>query len=156
MISKIIKHEIKPRLPYTRRSVTKQIVVHCTATREGRDFTVEDINRWHKNCNWNCIGYHFVVYRDGTVHEGRPIWAVGSHVRGYNNTSVGVCYVGGMAADGRTIKDTRTDAQKEALRVLLQDIKTLYPYAQILGHRDLAAKYCPCFDAYNEYKDIRA
>lgn len=156
MKSKIIKHEITPRLPYTRRSVTKQIVVHCTATREGRDFTVEDINRWHKNRHWNCIGYHFVVYRDGTVHEGRPIWAVGSHVRGFNNTSVGVCYVGGMTADGSTIKDTRTHAQKEALRVLLQDIKTLYPDAQILGHRDLAAKHCPCFDAYNEYKDIRA
>lgn len=154
MKTKIIKHEISPRLPYTRRSITKQIVVHCTATREGRDFTVEDINRWHKNRHWNCIGYHFVIYRDGTVHEGRPIWAVGSHVRGYNNTSVGVCYVGGMTADGRTIKDTRTDAQKEALRVLLQDIKTLYPGAQILGHRDLAAKHCPCFDAYTEYKDI--
>ena len=84
------------------------IVVHCTATPEGRDVTVADIDRMHRARGWKKIGYHYVVYRDGSVHEGRPVNEVGAHVYGHNANSIGVVYVGGVAKDGKTAKDTRT------------------------------------------------
>lgn len=91
------------------------IVVHCTATPEGRDVTVADIDRMHRARGWKKIGYHYVVYRDGSVHEGRPVAEVGAHVYGHNANSIGVVYVGGVSADGKTPKDTRTPAQRRAL-----------------------------------------
>ena len=72
------------------------IILHCSATPEGQDFSVEDIDRWHRQRGFNCIGYHWVVYRDGSVHPGRPEEMVGAHCKGYNQHSIGVCYVGGL------------------------------------------------------------
>ena len=113
------------------------IVVHCSATREGTDVTIDDIRQWHRKRGFRDVGYHFVVYRDGTVAKGRPLEQVGAHVKGYNRHSVGICYIGGLSAIGE-IKDTRTDAQKVALRELLKDLKRRYPKARICGHRDLS------------------
>lgn len=133
----------------------KYLVVHCTATPEGRATTVADIDRWHKAQGWNGIGYHYVVYLDGTVHAGRAETEVGAHCYGHNAESLGICYVGGCVATGGTPKDTRTDAQKTALRTLLKILKKKYPAAQIVGHRDLnKAKACPSFDARTEYADL--
>lgn len=131
-----------------------EIIVHCTATPEGKDYTVEDITRWHKERGFKTIGYHYVVYRDGSVHEGRPLAEVGAHCKGHNAHSIGVCYVGGLTADGRKAKDTRTLEQKEALVLLLVRLKTKFPMAEIHGHRDFAAKECPSFDATREYAGI--
>lgn len=131
-----------------------EIIVHCAATPEGRDFTVADIDRWHKARGWKGIGYHYVVYRDGSVHAGRPVAQVGAHALNHNRHSIGVCYIGGVAKDGRTPKDTRTDAQKEALLHLLRELKGRFPKARIIGHRDVAAKACPSFDATREYRGI--
>lgn len=131
-----------------------EIIVHCTATPEGKDYTVEDITRWHKERGFKTIGYHYVVYRDGSIHEGRPLAEVGAHCKGHNAHSIGVCYVGGLTADGRKAKDTRTLEQKEALVLLLVRLKTKFPMAEIHGHRDFAAKECPSFDATREYAGI--
>lgn len=133
-----------------------EIIVHCSATAEGKDFTVEDITRWHKARGFKTIGYHYVVYRDGSVHAGRPVNEIGAHCLGHNANSIGVCYIGGLATDGKTPKDTRTGAQKEALRNLLKKLVKDYhlPKGSIHGHRDFAAKACPSFDATKEYKDI--
>ena len=131
-----------------------EIIVHCTATPEGKDYTVDDITRWHKERGFKTIGYHYVVYRDGSVHEGRPLAEVGAHCKGHNAHSIGVCYVGGLTADGRKAKDTRTLEQKEALVLLLVRLKTQFPLAKIHGHRDFAAKECPSFDATREYAGI--
>ena len=131
-----------------------EIIVHCTATPEGKDYTVDDITRWHKDRGFKTIGYHYVVYRDGSVHEGRPLSEVGAHCIGHNAHSIGVCYVGGLTADGRKAKDTRTLEQKEALVLLLVRLKTQFPLAEIHGHRDFAAKECPSFDATKEYVGI--
>lgn len=131
-----------------------EIIVHCTATPEGKDYTVEDITRWHKERGFKTIGYHYVVYRDGSVHDGRPLAEVGAHCKGHNAHSIGVCYVGGLTADGRKAKDTRTLEQKEALVLLLVRLKTKFPLAEIHGHRDFAAKECPSFDATREYVGI--
>ena len=131
-----------------------EIIVHCAATREGRDFTVEDITRWHKARGFATIGYHYVIYRDGSIHEGRPLEQIGAHCVGHNKHSIGICYIGGCASDGKTPKDTRTPEQKEALLALLRRLKAQFPNATIHGHRDFAAKACPSFDAFREYRQL--
>lgn len=136
------------------RTIDK-IIVHCTATAEGKVFTVEDIDRWHKERGFKEIGYHYVVYLDGSVHAGRPEEMVGAHCKGQNARSIGVCYVGGCASDGTTPKDTRTPEQKAALTGLLRELRDRYPAAVIYGHRDFSSKACPCFDARAEYRNLR-
>lgn len=131
-----------------------EIIVHCAATPEGKNFKAADIDRWHRERKMKCIGYHYVVDLDGTVEPGRPESEIGAHCLGHNQYSIGVCYVGGLAADGKTPKDTRTAAQKEALLALLKKLRAKYPNASIHGHRDFAAKACPSFDATREYKNI--
>lgn len=131
-----------------------EIIVHCAATPDGKNFKAADIDRWHRERKMKCIGYHYVVDLDGTVEPGRPESEIGAHCLGHNQYSIGVCYVGGLAADGRTPKDTRTAAQKEALFALLKKLRAKYPKASIHGHRDFAAKACPSFDATTEYKNI--
>ena len=131
-----------------------EIIVHCAATREGRDFTVEDITRWHKARGFATIGYHYVMYRDGSIHEGRPLEQIGAHCVGHNKHSIGICYIGGCASDGKTPKDTRTPEQKEALLALLRHLKARFPNATIHGHREFAAKACPSYDAFREYRQL--
>lgn len=131
-----------------------KIIVHCAATPEGKDFTVQHIDGWHRQRGFRCIGYHYVIYRDGSVHSGRPESQVGTHCTGHNANSIGVCYIGGCTSDGKTPKDTRTDAQKASLLKLLRELKAKYPVAAIHGHRDFANKACPSFDATKEYKDL--
>lgn len=129
------------------------IIVHCTATVEGKDYTVSTIDKWHRQRGFDCIGYHYVVYRDGTVHNGRSLDKVGAHCKGHNANSIGVCYVGGIDRKGNP-KDTRTPKQRDALVNLLMRLKREFPKAVIRGHRDFAAKACPSFNATAEYKDI--
>lgn len=131
-----------------------EIIVHCAATPEGKNFKAADIDRWHRERKMKCIGYHYVVDLDGTVEPGRPESEIGAHCLGHNQYSIGVCYVGGLAEDGKTPKDTRTATQKEALLALLKKLRAKYPNASIHGHRDFAAKACPSFDATTEYKNI--
>ena len=136
-----------------KRKIT-EIIVHCSATPEGKDFAVADITRWHKQRGFRTIGYHYVVYRDGSVHLGRPEGEIGANCTGHNAVSIGVCYIGGLAADGKTAKDTRTKEQREALTMLLRRLRAKYPNAKIYGHRDFAAKACPSFDARKEYASL--
>lgn len=131
-----------------------EIIVHCSATPAGKPYTVEDIDKWHRQRGFDGIGYHFVVYLDGSVHKGRSLEKVGAHCLGHNKNSIGVCYVGGLTADGKKVNDTRTLAQKLSLQRLLAELKAQFPDAEIHGHRDFAAKACPSFDATKEYKSI--
>lgn len=126
-----------------------KLIIHCSATPEGRDYTVADIDRWHKQRGWKGIGYHYVVYRDGSVHEGRDISVIGAHCAGHNATSIGICYIGGIDRNGNP-KDTRTPAQRAALRDLVELLQTEYPQATVHGHREFANKACPCFDVYED------
>lgn len=137
----------------SRRSIN-EIIVHCSDTREGMDYTVDDIRKWHLQRGFSDIGYHYVVYRDGSVHTGRNVDVSGAHCVGHNANSIGVCYIGGHEAVGDGYKDTRTEAQKKALLSLLSELKKFYPSATIHGHREFAAKACPCFDAKAEYSNI--
>lgn len=148
--------------------VIDYLVVHCTATREGQEISVQQIRDWHvKGRGWSDIGYHYIIDIDGNVHEGRPVTRQGAHVKGYNKKSIGIVYVGGVDKN-MTPKDTRTDAQKAELETLLCKLKEFYPNAEIKGHRDFSpdrnnngiiepfewTKVCPCFDAEIEYKNL--
>ena len=131
------------------RKIT-EIIVHCTATRERLDIGAAEIDRYHSQRGFDSIGYHYVVRLDGSIEKGRDESAVGAHCLSHNVCSIGVAYVGGLDADGKP-KDTRTPAQKRSLSALLTELRRRYPGAKIHGHRDFAAKACPCFDATKEY-----
>lgn len=123
-----------------------EIIWHCTATPEGRDYTVDDIRAWHKARGWSDIGYHYVVYRDGSIHAGRPVGKVGAHVEGHNTGTIGCVYVGGVSAGGSVAKDTRTADQRAAMLWLTQALLDLHPgIHKISGHNQYANKACPSF-----------
>jgi len=150
------------------------IIIHCSATRAGRDVRAKDIDYMHRQKGWRMIGYNYVIDLDGTVEEGRPLTIDGAHCSAkdkngvsYNRHSIGICYVGGLTTKGQP-GDTRTAAQREALRTLITRLVASYPIKEILGHRDTSPdrngdgeiepaewiKSCPCFDARDEYKDL--
>lgn len=134
------------------RTIDK-IIVHCSATKEGKKFTANDITRWHKERGFTTIGYHYVVLLDGMIQQGRAESIMGAHCSGQNAHSIGVCYIGGLDKQGNP-KDTRTPEQKDALLALLKRLKADYPNAKIYPHYKFANKACPCFDAENEYKTL--
>lgn len=136
------------------RSITL-IIVHCSANRAGSALRLADIDRHHRSLGWKGCGYHYVIPTDGTLEEGRPEAEVGAHCRHHNRHSIGICYIGGLSADG-TPADTRTEAQRATLRRLLASLHRRFPRALIVGHRDLdPLKACPCFDAAKEYTDLQ-
>lgn len=128
--------------------------------------TVDEIRRQHTapvsrgGRGWSDIGYHYVIYRDGTIHEGRNIDLIGAHCTGHNSHSIGIAYVGGVENRPGVPyaqlkpKDTRTEEQRAALLSLLLDLRKIYPSAKIHGHRDFANKACPSFDATTEYRRV--
>lgn len=132
------------------------IVLHCSATRENQNFTIEQLEACHKARGFRTIGYHFYITKDGTLYPGRPESQIGAHAKGYNAHSIGICYEGGLDAHGRS-KDTRTEAQKITMEELLRSLLVDYPDAEIVGHRDLPGvhKDCPCFDTKTWLKEIR-
>ena len=144
---------IPSRFRKSKRTIT-EIIVHCTATPEGREVSVGEIRQWHKQRGFSDIGYHYVIHLDGSIEDGRDVDLVGAHCTGHNTHSIGVVYVGGMDKQNQQPKDTRTNAQKAALMSVLIDLKHLYPDARICGHRDFANKACPSFDATKEYQKL--
>ena len=132
-----------------------KIIVHCSATREGENFEVAEIRKWHvEGRGWSDIGYHFYIDLYGEIHKGRDIAKIGAHCKGHNRNSIGICYCGGVEADGKTPKDTRNQEQKEALIAVVRTLKAMYPNAVIHSHRDFANKACPSFNATLEYENI--
>lgn len=147
----------------------KRLVVHCTATPEGREVTADDIRRWHTAApsaggrGWKQVGYTDMVHLDGTTerlvaNNGDDMvdpWEVTNGAAGYNSTSLHIVYVGGLARDGKRAKDTRTAAQKEALRRYVRDFCYRHPGVDVVGHRDLnPGKACPCYDVRKEYEQM--
>jgi len=136
------------------RKVNK-IIIHCTATPEGREHDVADIRRWHLKRGFNDIGYHYLIHIDGTIEEGRPISKQGAHCSGENKGSIGLCYVGGMSKDMSKAKDTRTQAQKDSLIKLMHEL--IYKYNKdmtIHAHYEFANKSCPSFNVQEEYANL--
>ena len=131
------------------------IVVHCSGTRQGDSLSFKALDNYHRRLGWKGCGYHYYITRDGGLWKGRPEAEVGSHAQGYNARSIGVCYEGGLDAEG-TACDTRTPLQKLTLLSLLRALKADYPDAEILGHCELPGvqKACPCFLASEEYRNL--
>lgn len=137
------------------RSITL-IVIHCSAVRPDQTSSAAQIDTWHRQRGWKLgIGYHYVIRRNGEIEAGRPEWLTGSHCKNHNAHSLGVCYEGGLNIRGQP-DDTRTEAQKTAMRQLLTTLHQRYPSALIVGHHDLNPhKECPCFDAVHEYAGLQ-
>lgn len=142
-----------------------KIIVHCAATPEGKEYSSQKISDWHKARNFSYyidpttgkkmyVGYHYLIHLDGTIEACRPENIRGCHTSNFNSGSIGVCYIGGVASDGKTPKDTRTPAQKSAILTLLKSLRSKYPKATVHGHREFAAKACPSFDAKKEYMSL--
>ena len=131
------------------------IVIHCSATRCDRRFSVEDLIACH-DARFGFTGYHYYITRDGHVYQTRHENQPGAHARHYNQHSIGVCYEGGLTPEG-VPADTRTTEQRAALHALLKSLKADYPDVVILGHRDLPGAHtqCPCLDAKTEYADLK-
>lgn len=138
----------------------KRLVLHCTATAEGREVTSEEIRAWHTNpvCRggrgWKQVGYTDLIHLDGRIerlvdnNEDANVdpWEVTNGAAGYNSTSRHVVYAGGCGKDGKTPKDTRTNAQLKAMEAYVKDFHERFPQVRIVGHNELAAKACPSFD----------
>lgn len=136
-----------------------KIIVHCSATREGVNVTVPQIDKMHRKRKFSQIGYHYVVDLAGNIRVGRPVTMVGAHTTGYNTGSIGICYVGGLDSRGKP-KDTRTYQQNNGLYQLIKYLCKIYDIKEVKGHRDYSPdkngdgkitkyewiKSCPCFD----------
>jgi len=123
------------------------LVLHCSATPEGKDIKTETIKKWHvKGNGWKDIGYHYVIELDGTVKDGRPVEQVGAHCKNHNSNSIGICYVGGVDDKGNP-KDTRTKEQKESMFLLVYQLLNLYNLSlgDVYCHNQFANKACPSF-----------
>lgn len=143
------------------------IVIHCSATRANIPFNVADLERSHRERGFNGIGYHFYIRRDGSIKSTRPLENIGAHAKGFNAHSIGICYEGGLNAQG-TPADTRTSWQRSSLRALVLTLLKDYPGSKVTGHRDLSPdlngngvieshewlKSCPSFDVSKEFGSI--
>lgn len=153
---------------FKQRERTDYIVFHCSATPPSQDIGAQEINGMHLARGWSGIGYHYVVRRNGDIELGRPLWAVGAHVKGFNTNSVAVCWVGGVNEDGEP-EDNRTPVQKEIMAGIAIALKLTYREAQLKGHRDFSPdvdgdgeieewewmKACPCFDVEEWWESVR-
>ena len=138
----------------------QELILHCAATPEGKNFTAKDIDRMHKQRGFKKIGYHYVIDLDGTIEKGREENEVGAHATGHNSKSLGICYIGGVAKDCKTPKDTRTKEQKQSMYELVDKLIKKYNLTlnQVHGHYEFANKACPSFkmekfkQEFNEWK----
>lgn len=136
------------------RNINK-LIIHCSATPEGREVTIEEIDKWHKQRGFKKIGYHYVIYLDGSIHKGREEDEVGAHCEGQNSNSIGICYIGGCDSKMNP-KDTRTNEQKESLILLVKNLLDKYELSpeDVYGHYQFASKACPSFDVEELKKEL--
>ena len=121
------------------------LIVHCSDTK--KNLTVQDIHIMHLNFGWDGLGYHKIIDQHGEIHNGRPEYWIGAHVKGLNENSLGVCLIG---------KENFSKAQLKSLKLILNEWKNKYPQAKVLGHRDSikTKKTCPNFDVIKWYESV--
>lgn len=134
---------LQQQSPQSKRKIN-DIILHCSATQEGKSFTVEDIRKWHKAQGWSDIGYHYLIYLDGSIHKGRDESISGAHCENHNSNSIGVCYIGGVDKNGKP-KDTRNKEQKQAQHKLIQELLDKYNLTlnNVHCHNQYSNKACP-------------
>lgn len=123
----------------------KYLTIHCAATKETAKFTCQDIRRMDVE-RFGQPSYHLVIARDGSYERHMRDDRLGAHVGKHNTGNIGICYIGGLDANGKP-KDTRTPEQRATMRALVKTYQEKYPGIEVLGHRDWpkVAKDCPCF-----------
>ena len=129
------------------------IITHCTATRPNwwsgktSQEKVNEVRRWHvEDRGFSAIGYHYLIDRDGTVTEGRPLERTGAHAKGHNTGSVGIALFGGHGGNvADHFEDNCTEDQDRALRELIDTLKADHPITKTIGHNEVANKACPTF-----------
>ena len=133
--------------------IINKIIVHSSATHEGKDFQPADIEKWHLERGFKEIGYHYVITLDGVIHTGRKITKAGAHCLGQNATSIGICYIGGVSSKYLKPKNTMTPEQEQSLYNFINMLKEKYNIAdsEIYGHKDFAKTACPSFDVKRWY-----
>lgn len=147
------------RIKKTKMRTIERIFIHCTASPQ--NWGKDELMREFKNKGWKNPGYHYAITKDGTVHQLLAIEEVSNGVQGYNSTSINVAYFGGIDAKGKPV-DNRTQAQKQALLMVVRQLKKKFPKAKVMGHRSIWGedtpskwkKACPCFNAVKEYEGI--
>lgn len=136
------------------------LIIHCTATPEGRAVFPSDIRDWHTKPvsqggrGWKQVGYSDMILLDGSLQnlvqynndDVVDPWEITNGVAGVNSISRHVVYVGGMDKANKKPKDTRTKKQIETLRQYVLNIIAQYPSIKVAGHNQFAAKACPSFD----------
>lgn len=130
----------------------KEIHLHCSATKEGMDFGVKDIDRWHRERGWDGCGYHYIIKLDGEIEVGRDINKIPASIKGRNRYAVAIVYIGGLDKNGNP-KDTRTDKQKASMYLLIERLKKRFGDIPVYGHNEFANKSCPCFDVEKEFRN---
>lgn len=150
------------------RQPLKYLVIHCTATPEGREVSSDDIRRWHTSPvsqggrGWKQVGYTDMIHLDGRVerlvanNEDAFVdgWEITNGAVGYNPVSRHIVYVGGLASDAKTPKDTRTAAQLKVMKAYVASFHERFPNVKIIGHNEVAAKACPSFDVQKWLRTI--
>ena len=116
------------------RTSTKRIILHHD---ESKSCTADDIHRWHLANGWCGIGYHFFVRKDGSIYRGRPEGDVGSHAKGSNSDSIGICF------EGSYMTETMPDVQINAGRELVAYLKNKYGITTVQKHKDVCSTNCP-------------
>lgn len=138
-----------------KRDIDK-LIIHCSATPEGREVSVATITKWHTDPppygrGWTDIGYHYIIHLDGEIGRGRDENIQGAHCYGQNKNSIGICYVGGVNAENKYPKDTRTKEQRHAMKILIESLQDEYPGATVHCHNEFANKACPSFKIKDLY-----
>ena len=135
------------------RKYTDKIVLHHTGNPQDDDLSAADIDASHKAKGWACIGYHYVIRKDGSIEQGRPVDTIGAHAYGHNSHTIGIHLCGNFEIAEPTSNQIESAAM---LIAAIADLNSIcINDSTVLGHRDLMPTACPGENLYAKLDDIR-
>jgi len=136
------------------------LVIHTTASNS--NWTWESVRRYFLEILKQRVeGYHVVIEKSGKVKRLVDNNKIAFGVRAIkfsdidisNSNSVHVAWIGGIDSKGNGI-DNRTQEQKQKLEEIIKWYIKEFPNIKILGHNQVANKFCPCFSVPKYLKSI--